>query len=78
MTSAWCDTCSAYRPNAGSDSVCETCGDVVAPAPTSDQGHEERTVGQSAPWHFWVVVVALAAYLLWRAVVGVQWAIERF
>ena len=28
----------------------------------------ERTVGQSAPWHFWIVVVALIAYIVWRIV----------
>ncbi len=28
----------------------------------------ERTVGESAPWHFWIVVVALVAYIGWRIV----------
>ena len=78
MTSAWCDTCSAYRPTDGSGTVCDTCGEAVTVGHNDAHGQQERTVGQSAPWHFWVVVVALAAYLLWRAVVGVQWAIERF
>jgi len=26
------------------------------------------TVGKSAPWHFWLLVVALAGYLAWRVV----------
>ena len=71
----WCDPCSTYHAHADvADGTCPTCGGEVA------EVHEEevRTVGQSAPWHFWVVVVALAAYLIWRAVVGVQWAFERF
>ena len=29
---------------------------------------DERTVGDSAPWHFWIVVVALIAYIGWRIV----------
>lgn len=33
------------------------------------------TVGQSAPWHFWLVVVALAGYLIWRFVDFIAWLI---
>jgi hypothetical protein len=28
-----------------------------------------------APWHFWLMVIALVAYLGWRAVEGVIWAL---
>jgi hypothetical protein len=28
------------------------------------------------PWHFWILVVAAAIYLGWRAVQGVQWLID--
>ena len=42
--------------------------------PQHDVSEEEAaTVGQSAPWHFWLVVVALAAYMLWRFVSFVLW-----
>lgn len=34
---------------------------------------EAATVGQSAPWHFWIVVVALAAYLIWRFIDFIAW-----
>jgi len=44
---------------------------------TIDEEHntpeEAATVGQSAPWHFWLVVVALAGYLIWRFVDFVAW-----
>ncbi len=74
----WCDSCSAYHaPTALDGGSCPTCGGVVTDNTPHDH-EDDRTVGQSAPWHFWIVVVALAAYLLWRAIVGVMWALERF
>gem|GEM_PF-223415 len=67
----WCDECSDYHaPTALADGACPTCGGSV------EDGHADEnqpTVGQSAPWHFWVVVVLLAAYLLWRLVGLVIW-----
>ena len=29
------------------------------------------TEGEKVPWHFWIVVMALAAYLGWRLVQGI-------
>ncbi len=77
----WCDSCSAYHaPTALDGGSCPTCGGVVTDntshAHASDE--VEARVGDSAPWHFWIVVVALAGYLLWRLVDGVLWLIERF
>lgn len=71
----WCDTCSQFHaPATLEDGRCATCGDALD---TEGHDHEEvtkaQTVGQSAPWHFWLVVVALAAYLLWRLVDFVAW-----
>lgn len=70
----WCDTCDEYRaPTALSElGACASCGskvdvaDIKSPAPTK------------APWHFWVMVAALVAYLGWRLVEGVIWLIQRF
>ncbi len=66
---AWCDSCSAYHDDGGGG-ICPNCGAVMT-APEE----QERAVGESAPWHFWVVVVALAGYLLWRLVEGVIWLV---
>lgn len=67
----WCDSCSAYHaPTALKEGACPTCG-----GPTQD-GHddlEQRTVGASAPWHFWLVVVLLGLYLVWRIINLVIW-----
>ena len=68
----WCDTCDAYRaPNAlTTEGMCATCdsavddADLRMPAPTK------------APWHFWVMIVALVAYLGWRLIEGVVWIVE--
>ncbi|MEL6984271.1 MAG: hypothetical protein AAFO29_17725 [Actinomycetota bacterium] len=75
-TMPWCDTCDAYlTPNTvEADGTCPTCHDEVDDADTKLPAPEEANV----PWHFWVVVVALVAYLGWRAIVGVAWLIERF
>jgi hypothetical protein len=49
-----------------SDGSCPTCGRVLA-EPTG-----------RAPWHFKLLVVALVAYLGFRAFQGVEWVIGRF
>ena len=69
----WCDTCDVYlAPNTvQADGTCPTCDDTVDAADT------KVVAPAKAPWHFWLVVVALVAYLGWRAIVGIMWAIER-
>ncbi|NNC80731.1 MAG: hypothetical protein HKN94_11345 [Acidimicrobiales bacterium] len=64
VSQIWCNVCSAYRSvdlDGGSD--CPGCG-----ADLSESA--DPRVGDSAPWHFWLVVVALALYLGWRLVQG--------
>jgi hypothetical protein len=46
----------------GEDGSCPTCGTVIAkPA--------------KAPWHFKLMLLALALYLGWRAWQGIDWLI---
>lgn len=61
----WCDACARYwSPNSmPPDGSCPACGRVIAEAPAPAR----------VPWHFWVLVVAVAVYLGWRAVQGLQW-----
>lgn len=64
----WCDPCSQYHSQTAlKEDACPECGGVV------DHTHDDepRSVGQSAPWHFWIVVAALAAYLGWRLIDGI-------
>jgi len=65
----WCDTCSEYRSSVAIDdhTCCASCGEPIAEHGPGDDG-ETATVGQNAPWHFWLVVAALAGYLIWRFV----------
>jgi hypothetical protein len=37
----------------------------------------EAPVPARVPWHFWVLVVAVAVYLGWRVVQGVEWLLAR-
>ncbi len=65
----WCDTCDVYlAPNSvNEDGMCPTCGQTV------DHGDRVALGDQAVPWHFWVVVVAVVAYLGWRLIQGVGW-----
>lgn len=70
----WCDGCDVYlAPNSvKTDGTCPTCettvdsADLAVPNPVK------------APWHFWLVVVALVAYLGWRLVDAVAWLFQQF
>ena len=65
----WCDPCSLYHaPTAVEAGKCPDCGEDVSENHVHEAEEEYRTVGQSAPWHFWIVVVALVAYIGWRIV----------
>jgi hypothetical protein len=58
----WCDDCDRFwNPNSmAPDGSCPKCGRVLADHPDPDTG--------GAPWHFWVLVVLAAGYLLWRLI----------
>jgi hypothetical protein len=67
----WCDHCDVYlAPNTVSeDGTCPTCEQPV------DAADLKAKPPTRAPWHFWVMVVALVAYLGWRFVEGVIWVV---
>ncbi|MGH1504452.1 MAG: hypothetical protein ACRBI6_12910 [Acidimicrobiales bacterium] len=69
----WCDTCDRYlAPNAmTAEGTCPTCDEEVD---TQDLAVPPTT---KAPWHFWVMVVALVAYLGWRVIEAAIYLIER-
>ena len=70
----WCDSCDEYRaPNAlTTDGQCAVCeGDVD----TADLKSPNPT---KAPWHFWLMVIALVVYLGWRLIEGVVWLAGKF
>ncbi len=63
----WCEECAKYwTPNSmNEDGTCPECGAPIAEA------HEHARAAlddEKAPWHFKLLVVAAAAYLVWRFV----------
>lgn len=69
----WCDTCDVYlAPNTVSaEGNCPACDSEV------DDSDAATPAVAKVPWHFWLVVVALVAYLGWRFIVGIGWVIDR-
>lgn len=64
----WCEDCSKFwNPNSlPPDGTCPSCGRVIADPPDTSK----------VPWHFWILVLAAALYLGWRAVQGVGWLLN--
>ncbi len=69
----WCDSCDVYlAPNTVSSAgACPTCESEV------DGSDLKNEPTDNVPWHFWVMVVALVAYLGWRVIDGVGWLFEQ-
>lgn len=62
----WCDDCAKFwNPSSmGDGGECPTCGRVIA-------------TPRQAPWHFKLLMVAVALYLGFRAYQGAEWLIGR-
>jgi hypothetical protein len=69
----WCDTCDEYRaPNSlKADGHCASCDSEV------DVADLKEPAPVKAPWHFWLMVIALVIYLGWRMVEGVVWIFDK-
>ncbi len=87
----WCDACSRFlTPNAlRPDGSCPSCGRPVAdpdadlperdgPAPDPDGAAGPDEEHTRVPWHFWLLLLAAALYLGWRAIEGVVWLVGQF
>jgi hypothetical protein len=78
----WCDACDRFlSPSTVKvDGTCPSCGRVVDPgraaspaavdASTTDDGNEALP---PIPWHLWLLAAALAVYLGYRAMQGIEW-----
>jgi len=62
----WCEDCSKFwNPTSmNADGTCPTCARVIAPP-------------AKTPWHFKLLMAAVALYLGFRAVQGVDWVLDR-
>ncbi|MCP5026339.1 MAG: hypothetical protein GY929_08655 [Actinomycetia bacterium] len=65
---AECQACGRYLTptSVGADGQCPACGGEV----------EGVRSAQSIPWHFWVLLSAVVAYLGWRVIQGAAWAVS--
>ncbi len=80
----WCPACERFLSpaNVRADGTCPTCGQGVDPGaarrpPTAgpDVGPEEPL--DPVPWHFKLLLAAVALYLGYRAYQGVDWLVGR-
>ena len=75
----WCDACDRFlSPSTVKvDGTCPSCGRTVdaghAHAPKSDSDDDEDL--PPIPWHLWLLAAALAVYLGYRAMQGIEWLI---
>lgn len=66
----WCDDCSRfYNPNTLTDA-----GDCPEGHHVADP--ESDAPVPKAPWHFWLLVIALVLYLGWRLIQGIGWLVS--
>ena len=80
----WCDACDRFlSPSTVKvDGTCPSCGRVVdaghahsaspRPAPGGEDVAEEEDL-PPIPWHLWLLAAALAIYLGYRAMQGIEW-----
>ena len=82
----WCSDCSRFWTPSSmrEDGSCPTCGRLLATAPVArvelrDDGPFVPAPGEEVeakvPWHFWLLVVAVTAYLGWRVVQMIGWLV---
>jgi hypothetical protein len=70
----WCEPCSKfYNPNSlPPTGECPSCGralDRPEALATAVEAAKERV---KVPWHFWLLLSAICAYLGWRLIQGVD------
>lgn len=57
----WCDQCDKYVDPGDETELCSSCNTLL------DKDDMKNKDG-GVPWHFWIVVVPLVIYLLWRLI----------
>ena len=78
----WCDVCDRFlSPSTVKvDGTCPSCGRVVEPghARTAEAKLPDAEDDEDLPpipWHLWLLAGALAIYLGYRAMQGIEWLI---
>jgi len=80
----WCAHCDEYLapPRVRADGTCPTCGTTVdpggaRPAAQADVSGSDDPL-EALPWHFKLLLGAIAVYLGYRALQGVEWLVGLF
>ena len=70
----WCPSCDEYfaPPRVHPDGTCPTCGKAVDPGGARPVATDDPPL-DPIPWHFKLLLGALALYLGYRAFQGVEW-----
>jgi hypothetical protein len=84
----WCTDCDRYLSpsTVRADGTCPTCGRPVDAAASAAEGRAEGAVEGAAkqtkteelppiPWHLKLLALAVAVYLGWRLIQGIQWVL---
>jgi hypothetical protein len=79
----WCDACDRFlSPSTVKvDGTCPSCGRVVDPGHAHGAPAQPGATGTDPddeelppiPWHLWLLAAALAVYLGYRAMQGIEW-----
>ena len=81
----WCDACDRFLSpsTVRTDGTCPSCGRVVDPGRLRSAAHaaeakstvddEDDEALAPIPWHLWLLLAALAVYLGYRAMQGIEW-----
>ena len=74
----WCPACDRFLSpsTVRVDGSCPSCGRPVD-RPADANGNPEQEKLPPLPWHFWLLMAAVALYLGWRAWQGVEWLLGK-
>jgi rRNA maturation protein Nop10 len=83
-TVPWCTDCDRYLapPTVRTDGTCPTCGRPVDVAAPAQSAHTPASPARSdtlppVPWHFKLMLCALAVYLGYRFMQMGEWLLHR-
>lgn len=74
----WCAHCDRFLspPTVTADGTCPRCGSVVdAPERVKTQTERDEEELAPVPWHLKLLAVAIAIYLGYRLVQGIEWVV---
>ena len=76
----WCDACDRFlSPSTVKvDGTCPSCGRVVdaGHARTPEAVDDDDEALPPIPWHLWLLAGAVAIYLGYRAMQGIEWLLS--